>query len=193
MTNKTLFEQFGVDTIDENYRNSKPSSIITILFGGNLSMSVMIFGWLAIGYGLDFWSAVSSVFVGTLFGSILVSFTGLLGFKSATNNSVTSGAFFGVRGRLIASAIGLLLCLQYIALTIWTGGDVLAATFSRLTGTNNSNIITILTKVHYDKYTYEDLCNADFVIVSYSFLDNQNFLKTWLPKISGQKTINQLS
>ena len=54
------------------------------------------------------------------------------------------------------------------------------------------NIITILTKVHYDKYTYEDLCNADFVIVSYSFLDNQNFLKTWLPKISGQKTYHKI-
>lgn len=172
MTNKTLFEQFGVDTIDENYRNSKPSSIITILFGGNLSMSVMIFGWLAIGYGLDFWSAVSSVFVGTLFGSILVSFTGLLGFKSATNNSVTSGAFFGVRGRLIASAIGLLLCLQYIALTIWTGGDVLAATFSRLTGTNNSNIITILSYliitaivVLIATFGYQKLLQANNVIM----------------------------
>ena len=54
------------------------------------------------------------------------------------------------------------------------------------------NIITILTKIHYDKYTYEDLCNADFVIVSYSFLDNYNFLKTWLPKISSQKTYHKI-
>lgn len=144
MAKNSNYELLGVDTILEFDRTSNPKSIISILFGGNLSMSVMIFGWLAIGYGLDFWSAVSSVFVGTLFGSILVSFTGLFGFKSATNNSVTSGAFFGVRGRLIASGIGLLLCLQYIALTIWTGGDVLSATFSRLTGISNSNFLTIL-------------------------------------------------
>ncbi len=143
MTINSAVEQFGVDTISEQNRTSSPNSIISILFGGNLSMSVMIFGWLAIGYGLDFWSAVSSVFVGTLLGSLLVSFTSLLGFKSATNNSVTSGAFFGVRGRLIASAIGLLLCLQYIALTIWTGGDVLSNTFSRLTGVSNSNFLTV--------------------------------------------------
>ena len=40
--------------------------------------------------------------------------------------------------------------MQYIALTIWTGGDVLAATFSRLTGTNNSNIITIIGENAFD-------------------------------------------
>ena len=141
---KTNFEQFGVDTISESHRTAKPKSIITMLFGGNLSMSVMIFGWLAISYGLDFWSSVSSVFVGTLFGSAIVAWTSLLGFRSATNNSVTSGAFFGVRGRLIASIIGLLLCLQYIALTIWTGGDVLSSSLSRLTGIATSNSLVVI-------------------------------------------------
>jgi purine-cytosine permease-like protein len=143
MTNSN-FEQFGVDTISESHRNAKPQSIITMLLGGNLSMSVMIFGWLAISYGLDFWSSVSSVFVGTLFGSAIVAWTSLLGYRSATNNSVTSGAFFGVRGRLIASAIGLLLCLQYIALTIWTGGDVLSAAVARLTGITSSNALIVI-------------------------------------------------
>jgi purine-cytosine permease-like protein len=141
--NKSTFEQFGVDTISDSQRNAKPNSIITMLLGGNLSMSVMIFGWLAISYGLDFWSSVSSVFVGTLFGSAIVAWTSLLGYRSATNNSVTSGAFFGVRGRLIASTIGLLLCLQYLALTIWTGGDVLSSAIARLTGVSSSNTLTI--------------------------------------------------
>ncbi len=38
------------------------------------------------------------------------------------------------------------------------------------------NIISILTKVHFNKYSYLDLMNADFVIVSFNFLDNKAFL-----------------
>ena len=164
MTNSN-FEQFGVDTISESHRNAKPKSIITMLLGGNLSMSVMIFGWLAISYGLDFWSSVSSVFVGTLFGSAIVAWTSLLGYRSATNNSVTSGAFFGVRGRLIASAIGLLLCLQYIALTIWTGGDVLSSAVARLTGVTSSNtliVISYLIIFRNDNYVDNRACTNDW-------------------------------
>lgn len=58
---------------------------------------------------------------------------------------------------------------------------------------HDPKIISLLTKVHYDKFTYEDLCNADFVLVSYSFLDNQNFLKTWLSKVSTIKSYHKNS
>jgi purine-cytosine permease-like protein len=112
-----------------------------MLIGGNLSLSVMVFGWLAILYGLDLWGAVSSIVIGTAVGAALVAGTGLLGFRSATNNSVTSGAFFGVRGRLIASAIGLLICLQYSALTVWTGGDTIVAGLSRLTDIESTDAL----------------------------------------------------
>jgi SNF2 family DNA or RNA helicase len=54
-----------------------------------------------------------------------------------------------------------------------------------------ANIITILTKVHYDKYTYKQLCDADFVLVSYSFLDNQAFLKNWMTSISSSKSYHR--
>ena len=107
-----------------------------MLWGGNLSLSVMVFGWLTILYGLGWWESVSAIIVGTFVGSLLVAGAGLLGYRSATNNSVTSGAFFGVRGRLIASLVGLLLCLQYIALAIWTGGETIAAVWAKLTSTS---------------------------------------------------------
>lgn len=50
----------------------------------------------------------------------------------------------------------------------------------------NLNIVSILTKVHYDKYTYLDILEADFVIVSSAFLDNkcyvENITKGLIPK-----------
>jgi SNF2 family DNA or RNA helicase len=56
---------------------------------------------------------------------------------------------------------------------------------------HNLKVILILTKVHYDKFTYEELCDADFVIVSTSFLDNNAFYKNWLTEISTTKTYHK--
>lgn len=50
------------------------------------------------------------------------------------------------------------------------------------------SVVLLLTKNHHDKYTYLDLLDADFVIVSYNFLGNQCYLNKWLPKVSKLKT-----
>lgn len=127
-------ERYGVDTIPEAQRTSTARDVIGILWGGNLALSVMVFGWLAVLYGLSWWAAVAAIVVGTLIGSLAVAPMALLGYRSGTNNSVTSGAYFGVRGRLVASAIGLLLCLGYIALTVWTGGEAVITAIARALG-----------------------------------------------------------
>ena len=133
-------EQLGVDTVPESQRNASPSSLITIFFGANLSLSVMVFGWLSILYGLGWWESVAAIFVGTCIAAAFVARSALLGWRAATNNSVASGAFFGVRGRLVASFVGLLLCLQYVALTVWTGGEVVSATVARWGKTESTDL-----------------------------------------------------
>lgn len=50
----------------------------------------------------------------------------------------------------------------------------------------------ILTKVHFNTYTYQDVLDADFVILSYSFLNNKAFLSQWMPKISNSKNYHTL-
>ena len=37
------------------------------------------------------------------------------------------------------------------------------------------NVIMMLTKVHFDKYTYQDVLDADYVILSFNFLNNKAF------------------
>lgn len=39
--------------------------------------------------------------------------------------------------------------------------------------------IPMMTKVHFDKYTYIDVLDADFVVVSYNFLGNDAYYKPW--------------
>ncbi len=131
-------ESYGVDTIPEAERTSSPRDVVTILWGGNMALSVGVFGWLSILYGLSWWASVAAIVAGTAVGALVVTPLALLGFRAATNNSVSSGAYFGVRGRLVASVIGLLLCLGYVALTIWTGGEALVAVADRLSGAEDS-------------------------------------------------------
>ncbi|MFI9051191.1 cytosine permease [Streptomyces sp. NPDC053427] len=127
-------EQRGVDTIPDEERTSSPRDLISILLGSNLALGVVIFGWLPVSFGLDFWGSVSSLATGTLVGAVLTAPLALVSLRSATNLSTSSGAFFGVRGRLIGSIIGLLLSLGYTALTLWVGGDAMVGCLHRLVG-----------------------------------------------------------
>lgn len=134
-------EQYGVESIPEQERTSSPSDIISILVGSNLCLGVVIFGWLPVSFGLGFWAAASSLIVGTLIGAILTAPLALISFKSATNLSTSSGAAFGVRGRLIGSLIGLLLALGYTSLTLWVGGAIMVEVLDRMGWLLKSNVL----------------------------------------------------
>ncbi|MFF9626963.1 cytosine permease [Streptomyces griseosporeus] len=127
-------EQRGVDTIPDEERTSGPRDLVSILLGSNLCLGVIVFGWLPPSFGLDFWSSISSIVAGTLVGTALTAPLALISLRTATNLSTSSGAQFGVRGRLIGSVVGLLLALGYTALTVWIGGDVMVGVLGRLVG-----------------------------------------------------------
>lgn len=48
-------------------------------------------------------------------------------------------------------------------------------------------IIIILSKLHYEKYTYNDIINADFVILSFNFLNNDVYKNNWYYLIDNNK------
>ncbi|MET9324957.1 cytosine permease [Streptomyces sp. NPDC003038] len=133
-------EQRGVDTIPEEERTSGPRDLISILLGSNLCLGVIVFGWLPPSFGLGLWPSVTAIVVGTLVGIAFTAPLALVSLRTATNLSTSSGAQFGVRGRLVGSVVGLLLSLGYTALTLWIGGDVMVATLSRLTGLPDTGV-----------------------------------------------------
>jgi purine-cytosine permease-like protein len=165
---KTTIESFGVDTIPDSERTAKPGSIIPIFLGSNMALSVMVFGWLAVLYGLSWWQSASAILVGTIVAALFVSSSALLGWTGATNNSVASGAIFGVRGRLVASFVGLLLCIQYVALTVWTGGEIISSGWARITsGTVTDRLIAI-------GYLTIALATVAFAMLGYKYLVKLN-------------------
>lgn len=127
-------EQRGVDTIPEEERTSGPRDLISILLGSNLCLGVIVFGWLPPSFGLGLWPSVTAIVTGTLVGIAFTAPLALVSLRTGTNLSTSSGAQFGVRGRLVGSVVGLLLSLGYTALTLWIGGDVMVGALSRLTG-----------------------------------------------------------
>jgi purine-cytosine permease-like protein len=134
-------ETRGIDYIPEEERHSRPRNIVWILTGGSITFSVIVIGWLPITFGLGWWSAVSSMVVGTAVGALLLAPMALLGPRTGTNNPVSSGAHFGVVGRIVGSVLGLLGALAFAALTVWTGGDALVDGAHRLIGTSDGDVM----------------------------------------------------
>ncbi|WP_137824450.1 cytosine permease [Brevibacterium sp. 2SA] len=128
-------ERAGVDFVPIAARRSTPGNLFRVFVGGNLALSVVIFGWLPISFGLSFWQAVASSAVGLVIGLGLMVPMTLLGTRTGTNNPVSSGAHFGMRGRLLGSTLTLLFAIAYAAIAVWTSGEALVAGAHRLFGT----------------------------------------------------------
>jgi purine-cytosine permease-like protein len=132
------FERNGVDRIPEDERTSTPGTFFVIFVGGSVGLGAVTFGWVAMTFGLGLWATIAAVAVGTAVGLVLLMPLTLLGSRTATNNATSSGATFGVRGRLVGSAIGLLTCVFSVALTVWTSGSAGVTVAGRLLGLPDS-------------------------------------------------------
>lgn len=137
-------ERAGIDYLPEAARGSSPKNLFAVFVGGNLAFSTIIFGWLPIVMGLTFWQAVSSSVTGLLIGLMLTAPMSLFGPRTGTNNPVSSGAHFGVRGRLIGSSLTLMFALVYAAIAVWTSGEALIAGASRLFGAPQNHVAFLL-------------------------------------------------
>jgi purine-cytosine permease-like protein len=132
-------ETRGVEEIPEGERHSSPWNLFWIFIGAELTYGVIVTGWLPIAFGLGWWSAVSAITVGMVVGSIVLAPMALLGPRAGTNGAVSSGAFFGVVGRLIGSGLALFIAIGFYALTVWTSGQAAVVGAARLFGTPNDN------------------------------------------------------
>jgi SNF2 family DNA or RNA helicase len=63
--------------------------------------------------------------------------------------------------------------------------------FKKMISDNDITVVPIMTKRDFDKYTYYDLLTADFVLVSFSFIDNLNFAAAWLDGLSKIKSYHK--
>jgi purine-cytosine permease-like protein len=136
-------ESYGVEFIPEEERRSRPVNLWWILFGGSLTFSLIIIGWVPVSLGLSWWASLSAIVVGTAVGACLLAPMALFGPRTGTNNPVASGAHFGVVGRIIGSILGVYACIAFAALSVWTAGDALSQSSARIVGVESPTALTL--------------------------------------------------
>ncbi len=138
-------ESYGVEFIPEEERRSRPANIWWILFGGSLTYSLIIIGWVPVSLGLSWWASFSAIVVGSAVGACLLAPMVLFGPRTGTNNPVASGAHFGVVGRIVGSILGVYACIAFAALSVWTAGDALSQSSARIVGIESPTALTLST------------------------------------------------
>lgn len=128
----TEIEQHGIDTIPDEHRSSGPLDLFRIQFGGANTFATIILGTFPVLLGLSLWQAVAATVLGVVVGAVILMPMGLFGPKTGTNNAVSSGAHFGVRGRVLGSFLSLLTAIAFYSISVWVSGDALAGALNRL-------------------------------------------------------------
>ena len=134
-------ETRGVDYIPDVERHSSPLNVFWILIGANLTFGLIVLGWLPVSFGLGWWPSFWSIIVGDALGALILAPVALLGPRTGTNGPVSSGAFFGVVGRILGSGIGIFVSVGFYALAVWTGGQAAVAGMHRLFGMPSDNLV----------------------------------------------------
>ncbi|MDF3935933.1 purine-cytosine permease family protein [Pseudomonas citronellolis] len=130
----TTIETFGVEQIPDAERNATPTDLFRMIFGGANTFATAVLGSFPVLFGLSFQAGVWSIVLGVLVGALILAPMGLFGPINGTNNAVSSGAHFGVHGRIVGSFLSLLTAIAFFSLSVWSSGDALVGGAKRLFG-----------------------------------------------------------
>jgi purine-cytosine permease-like protein len=138
----TEVETFGIDTIPAEDRTAKPLDLFRVEFGGANTFATVVLGALTVlVFGLGFWDAMLAMLLGVVVGGLILMPMALFGPITGTNNAVSSGAHFGVVGRIVGSFLALLVAITFFAISIYTSGDILVGALDKLFGTGRSDAL----------------------------------------------------
>ncbi|MCB8879482.1 cytosine permease [Acidisoma cellulosilytica] len=118
-------ERRGIGFIPEAERHSSPRAMGFVFFGTQMTYGSVAIGALPVAFGLGWFSSFLAILAGTLIGAVFVAMMALMGPKSGTNGTVTSVAFFGLRGRYIGSFITQIIDLGFFAMILWVSAPPL--------------------------------------------------------------------
>ena len=138
----TEVEHFGIEPIPPADRTATPFDLFRVAFGGANTFATVVLGTFPILlFGLSFYEGVLAVLLGIVAGGIILAPMALFGPANGTNNAVSSGAHFGVVGRIVGSFLSLLTAVTFFAISIFTSGDILVGALDRLLGTGQSKAL----------------------------------------------------
>ncbi len=138
----TEVESFGVETIPAADRTATPFDLFRVAFGGANTFATVVLGaFPVLVFGLGFWDAILAAVLGIVVGGVILMPMALFGPLNGTNNAVSSGAHFGVVGRIVGSFLALLVAIAFFAISIFTSGDILVGALDDLFSTGRSDLL----------------------------------------------------
>ena len=134
MSHSTGIETNGVEQIPDDQRDASPLDLFRLIFGGANTFATAVLGSFPVLFGLSFQAGVWAILLGVVVGALILAPMGLFGALNGTNNAVSSGAHFGVHGRIVGSFLSLLTAVAFFSLSVWSSGDALVGGAKRLAG-----------------------------------------------------------
>ena len=132
----TEVETHGIETIPPEDRTASPFDLFRVAFGGANTFATVVLGAFPILiFGLSFWQGFLATVTGIVIGGLILMPMALFGPVTGTNNAVSSGAHFGVVGRIVGSFLSLLTAITFFAISVYTSGDILVGALDELAGT----------------------------------------------------------
>ena len=132
--NVRQIETHGVEQIPDNERSARPGDLFRLIFGGANTFATAVLGSFPVLFGLSFQAGAWAIVLGVLLGSLILAPMGLFGPLNGTSNAVSSGAHFGVHGRIVGSLLSLLTAIAFFSLSVWSSGDALIGGAKRMIG-----------------------------------------------------------
>lgn len=124
-------ETHGIDPIPDEDRHGSAKDLFWLWFGSNLTFTYVINGALAVGFGLSFWQATTTVVIGGL-TFFVISAAGLSGIRTGTATLVISRASFGVLGNFPAGLLNWVVSIGYTIVNTVVGTLALEALLADL-------------------------------------------------------------
>lgn len=141
MSQSTMsIETFGVEQIPDDRRDATPLDLFRLTFGGANTFATSVLGSFPILFGLSFQAGLMAILIGVVVGALILAPMGVFGAINGTNNAVSSGAHFGVHGRIVGSFLSLLTAVAFFSLSVWSSGDALIGGARRLLGVPENDV-----------------------------------------------------
>ncbi|MFI1434409.1 purine-cytosine permease family protein [Streptomyces lydicus] len=118
-------ERHGIEPVPESNRYGKPARLFTVWFAPNLTMTGVFTGTVGVSLGLDFWTALTAMVLGTLLGALPAAYLCTWGSRTGTGQLPLSRLAFGA-GVVLPGVTQWLSSVAWDALIGLFGGEALA-------------------------------------------------------------------
>ena len=108
-------ERRTIDVVPDAERHGTPRSQFTLWFGANMQITAIVDGALAVVFGADALWAIIGLFLGNVFGGIVMALHSAQGPRMGLPQMISSRAQFGVKGAILPLLLVVLMYLGFAA------------------------------------------------------------------------------